>query len=176
MSRIKTPSKPNDITTKILVDLEKAMGMTPNIFKIMANSPIVLEGYLTFSATLSKGTLSAQDREQIALTVAGFNHCEYCASAHTALATKAGVSSEETKKNLHGTSDSPRTTALIKFVLAILKTKGNITNDELAALRTAKFTDEQVVEIVAIICVNIFTNYFNHVADTEIDFPKVSLG
>ena len=77
------------------------MGMTPNIFKIMANSPIVLEGYLTFSATLSKGTLSAQDREQIALTVAGFNHCEYCASAHTALATKAGVSSEETKKNLH---------------------------------------------------------------------------
>ncbi len=175
MSRITIPAQPSEKSTKILGDIEKSLGMTPNMFKLMSNSPSALEAYMGFSAALSKGALSAQDREQIALAVAGFDKCEYCAAAHTVLGQKAGVAAAEAVNNLRGKSENPRTAAMIKFCLAVLKTKGFVSDEELSTLRAAHFSDEQIVEIVATISLNMFTNYFNHVAGTDVDFPKVIL-
>ena len=53
---------------------------------------------------------------------------------------------------------------------------GQVTDQELEAVRSAGFSDEEIVEIIGNVAVNLFTNYFNHVADTEIDFPKVNTG
>ena len=141
----------------------------------MGHSPNVLEGYLGFNEALKKGSLSGAEREQIALAVAGFNQCEYCASAHTMLAQKEGVSQKETKQNLQGKSETPKIQHLIEFCLAILQTKGFVSDDAIKKIKKVGYSDEQVVEIIANVCTNIFTNYFNHVVETEIDFPKVSL-
>lgn len=175
MSHLPLEFTPSEKSTQILDEVKQAMGMVPNIHKLMGHSPNVLEGYVAFSAALKKGVLSDADREQIALAVAGFDRCEYCASAHTMLAQKAGISLEETKNNLKGISDSSRASSLIKFCLIILQTKGFVSDEEMHNIHNAGFSDEQIVEIVANVCANIFTNYFNHVAGTEIDFPKVSL-
>lgn len=175
MSNLTSNYTAHEKTTQVLDDVKNTIGMVPNIYKLMGHSPNVLGGFLGFTGALAKGALSAADREQIALVVAGFNRCQYCASAHTLLAQKAGVALEETKKNLKGQSDSPRTLSLIQFALSILETKGFVSEADFAAIKDAGFSDEQVVEIIANVCTNIFTNYFNHVAGTEVDFPKVNL-
>lgn len=175
MSNLTSNYTAQEKTTQILNSVKQAIGMVPNIYKLMGHSPNVLEGFLGFTGALAKGALSAVDREQIALVVAGFNRCQYCASAHTLLAQNAGVAAEETKKNLKGQSDLPRTLSLIQFALKVLETKGFVSEVDFTAIKDAGFSDEDVVEIIANVCTNIFTNYFNHVAGTEIDFPKVEL-
>lgn len=175
MSRLSANVDNNEKSSQILNDIQKSVGMVPNIFKILGNSSAVLSGYLAFSGALKQGILSDQEREQIALAVAGFNQCEYCASAHTFFANKVGVSEAEVKKNLKGHSDSPKIAALIKFCLATLQHKGVVSDAEMEHIRSAGFSDEGIVEIVGNIAVNIFTNYFNHVAETDLDFPKVNL-
>lgn len=175
MSRLSSNFSKNAQSAQLLNDLQKKLETVPNIFKIMGNSFAVLSGYLAFSNALKQGTLSEADREQIALAVAGFDHCEYCASAHTLFSKKLDISEVEARKNLKGDSDSPRTAALIKFCLSILQNKGSVTDHELEHIRSQDFSDEAIVEIVANVVINIFTNYFNHVAETDLDFPKVSL-
>lgn len=175
MARLSANTDNNEKSSQILKDIQKASGMVPNIFKILGNSSSVLSGYLAFSGALKQGILSEQEREQIALAVAGFDQCEYCASAHTFFAKKVGLSEAEAKKNLKGHSDAPKTAALIKFCLAILQHKGVVSDAEIEHIRSAGFDDEAIVEIVGHIGINLFTNYFNHVAETDLDFPKVSL-
>lgn len=175
MSRLPLEFSSHEKTTQILNEVNKKIGMVPNIYKLMGHSPNVLEGFLGFTDALAKGSLSSSDREQIALAVAGFNQCQYCASAHTLLAQKEGVSIDETRKNLKGLSSSSRITSLINFCLLILQSKGFVSEENMIAIRNAGFSDEQIVEIIANVCANVFTNYFNHVVDTEIDFPKVNL-
>lgn len=173
MSRFK--DKADQKTESSFALLNKKLGRVPNIYKAMAASPAVLEGHLAFSGALSKGVLTAAEKEHIALALAGFNHCEYCASAHTMLAAKAGIEKTEIANNLKSKSSSAKVESLIHFCLLVLEKKGNVSDLELQAIRAAGFSDEAIVEIIATICLNLFTNYFNNVAATEIDFPLVSL-
>jgi uncharacterized peroxidase-related enzyme len=175
VTRLTTEFTPTAEATKMLDGVKQAIGKVPNMYKLMSQATNVFEAYLNNTSLLSKGTLSAADREQIALVVAGYDRCTYCASAHTLLAQKQGVKSEEAKMNLKAQSTSPRTTALLKFCIAILQSKAKVSDDDLKALRTEGFNDVQIIEIVALVSASIFTNYFNNLADPEIDFPVVSL-
>ncbi len=140
----------------------------------MANSPAVLDAYTNFRNALNRAALPAALREQIALTVAGANGCDYCASAHTAIGSKLGVDTDELADNLRGTSHDTKTQAALAFANAIVERKGWVDDDELANARDAGYTEAELLEIVATVVFNIFTNYINHAAQTEIDFPFVS--
>lgn len=163
-------------TAELLAAVKRQMGGVPHILSTMARSPAALGGYLGFAGALSGGTLSAALREQIALAVAGVNHCDYCASAHTALGGNTGITGEELQQNLQGRSSSPEVQAALRFVTRVVATRGNVSDEDLATVRGAGFSDEAIVEMVAHTALNIFTNYFNHVAATEIDFPVVRTG
>lgn len=161
-------------SAKQLLDGVKAqLGGVPNLIATFAQSPKVLEGYLALNAALGQGALSARLREQIALTVAGVNNCDYCASAHTVLGRRAGIDAEELSRNLRGQSQDRATQAALNFVRAVVKRRGQMDDDDVEALRSVGFGDGEIVEIVAHIGLNLFTNYFNHIAATEIDFPAV---
>ena len=150
------------------------IGMIPNIYATFAQSPKVLDGYLAFSDALSKGALSAALREQIALATAGANGCDYCASAHTALGKGAGVADDELALNLTGVSNDPKVQAVLAFVRKVVKDRGFVADADVAGLKDAGFGDGEIVEIIANIAANLFTNYFNHIVGTAIDFPPVS--
>lgn len=158
----------------LLDAVEKQMGSVPNIFLTFAHSPAVLDGYLQFSGSLAKGRLSKKLREQIAVATAGNNQCDYCASAHTFLGKKVGVDEKELSRNLHGESDDPKTKAVLTFVAQVVSLRGQIKPSDLQPLREIGFSEEEIVEIIGHIGLNIFTNYFNHIAGTENDFPAVS--
>lgn len=140
----------------------------------MANSPAVLEAYLGFSGALAKGALSARLREQIALAVGESNNCQYCLAAHTALGRMAGLSDEQIADSRRGSSPDRKTEAALAFATKVVSERGLVDDDDVAQLRAAGFDDGDIAEIVANVSLNIFTNYLNHIAETEIDFPKAA--
>ncbi len=176
MSRIPpiTSEQADPKAAELLGNVKSSLGMVPNIFGTMANAPSLLEGYLGLSGALGASSLSGKLNEQIALVVAGANQCDYCASAHTALGGMAGVDADEMARNLSGQSDDPRTQLVLNFASEIVSAKGHVSDDRIAELRENGFSDREMLEIFGQVMANIFTNYFNHLAETEIDFPVVT--
>ena len=178
MSRI-DPVDPRNATgqAKELLDAVQAeLGSTPNLLRTLAQAPSVLNAYLSLSKTLSGGSLSKAAREQIALAIAGENHCDYCASAHTLLGRSAGVGEDELSANLKGVSGDARTQILLSFAKTVVAKRGFVSDHELSDARAAGISDAEIVEVVGEVALNVLTNYLNHVAQTEVDFPYVSAG
>ena len=159
----------------LLAAVQKALGATPNLMRTMANAPAVLDGYLAFSSALRGGGLGPEAREAVALALAGANGCGYCASAHTFLAGKAGVARDELARNLAGGSADPRTAAILALARRVVATRGQVADADIAAARTAGLDDAAIVETVALVALNVLTNYLNNLAQTAIDFPAVEL-
>jgi uncharacterized peroxidase-related enzyme len=161
------------LSQPLLEGAQKKLGMVPNLFKTLAHSPAALQYYMSSVQALSGGVLPAALREQLALVIAGQNECDYCASAHTLMGKGAGLAAGELADNLRGRSGNAKTQAALEFAASIVKNRGRITDAQLEAVRSAGYGDAEVVEIVAHVGMNIFSNYFNHIAGTVIDFPLV---
>jgi len=169
------PGQATGKVAELLMQVKKGLGVVPNIFKSFAVSPTVLEAYLKFSGSLSAGALDNRLKESIAVAVAGFNGCEYCASAHTFIGRSKGVTDEELMVNLNGESLDRKTQTALNFVNELLSHRGKVNCGTLQELESAGFSDEEVIEIIAHVGMNIFTNYFNETFKTENDFPPVKL-
>jgi uncharacterized peroxidase-related enzyme len=149
--------------------------MLLNIFRGMANSPAVLDGYLKFSGALKKGKLDARTREVIALVVGQTNRCDYCLAAHTMLGKGAGLDDNAVRDARMGRSADKRTNAAVMLAKLLLDKKGNVSQADLESAREAGLNDGEIAEVVANVALNIFTNYFNHLNQTEVDLPKVAV-
>ena len=163
-------------TQELLDAVKKKLGGTPNLLTTMAQSPAVLGSYLAFSDALSGASLSGKVREQIAMAVAGANGCEYCASAHTAIGKGLGVDGDELARNLDGEASDAKVGAALTFARTIVAKRGFVSDADVKGVRDAGYTEGEVTEIIAAVALNLFTNYFNHVAQTEVDFPRVEVG
>ncbi len=175
MSRIAIPATIDaapEASRPLLEQVTKQLGSAPNLFRLAANSPAALEGYLGLFGALGKGRLPAATRERIALAIAEFNGCGYCLSAHTYLgANLAKLSPEEIAANRRGGSTDARADAAVRFAVKVAESRGHVADDDLRAVRNAGYDDGQVIEIVQHVALNIWTNYLNEVARTDIDFP-----
>lgn len=175
MSRILTPANIEAAPVAAQAQLEavnQQLGVVPNLFRLIANSPSALEGYLEMSGALAKGSLPAQTRERIALAVAQVNGCDYCLSAHTYLGKNlAKLSDAEIAANRHGGSLDPKAEAAVRFAVKVVRERGHVSDADVQAVRMADYDDAQIVEIVQHVALNTWTNYINEVAKTEIDFP-----
>ncbi|GJM02608.1 MAG: alkyl hydroperoxide reductase AhpD [Rhodomicrobium sp.] len=177
MSRIPTPASINEAPTAsqpILEAVNKQLGSVPNIFRMVSNSPAALEGYASLNGALGKGKLDPQTRERIALAVAEVNGCNYCLSAHTYLGKNlAKLDDVEIAANRGGTSTDPKAVAAVRFAITVLNERGHINNEDLNEVRAAGYSNEEIIEIVQHVALNVWTNFINEVAQTEIDFPVV---
>lgn len=177
MPRI-SPIQTQDATGKaldLLNAVQAKIGMTPNLMKTLAHSPAALEGYLSFSGALGTGKLNAQLREQIAIAVAQANSCEYCLSAHSAIGKTNGLPLEALDLARAAHSTDAKRDAALQFAQKLVLQRGQSSDDDLAMVRAAGFSDGEIAEIVAHVGLNIFTNYFNNTAQTDVDFPRVAL-
>jgi len=179
MSRIPTPTTLHDApaaSRPLLQAVEKQLGVVPNLFRMVANSPAALEGYLNLSGALAKGKLAAPTRERVALAVAEVNRCGYCLSAHAYLAKNlAGLDDAEIAANRTGRSQDAKADAAVRFAVDVTRERGAVGDADLAAVRAAGYGDDEIIEIVLHVALNTWTNYINLVAQTEIDFPVVSV-
>ena len=158
-----------------LDQIKGAFGVVPNMFKAVANSPAALSSMWGAFAALGGGTLGARLGEEIAVAIANANACEYCLAAHTALGRKAGATSDEMAAAQGGVSADPRTQAALTFALKVVRNRAAVSADDVAALKAAGFDDEGVVEIIAHVALNLFTNYVNVALDVPVDFPSIAL-
>ena len=174
MSRLTqiAPDTATGKTKELLEAVKSKLGLVPNMVRAMANSPAALNAYVQFSGALAGGSLSARNREQIALAVGQVNECNYCLSAHSVLGKMAGLTPDQIRDSRQGTAADGKTDALLHFARKLVETRGQVSDGDVNAVRQAGFTDGEIAEAVANVALNIFTNYFNHVADTDIDFPK----
>lgn len=178
MSRIPIPTTIEaapPASQPLLQAVKKQLGVAPNLFRLVSNSPAALEGYLGLMGALNKGTLPAPTRERIALAVAEINGCSYCLSAHTYLGkTLAKLDEAEIIANRGGASNDPKADAAVRFAAKVTRERGHTSEDDLRAVKAAGYDDAQVIEIVLHVALNTWTNYINEVAKTDIDFPVVS--
>ena len=159
-----------------LAAVKKQLGSVPNMFRTIAHSPAVLEGYLSLNGALAKGTLDAPTRERIALAVAEFNGCNYCLAAHTYLGKNvAKLSDVEIEANRRGRSSDPKSDAAVVFPVKVVSARGQVSDADLSAVRAAGFTDANVIEIISYVALNTLTNYVNEVAGTVVDFPAATM-
>ena len=159
----------------LLAQIQAAFGATPNMFRAVANSPAALQQMWAGFGALGGGTLPAKLGEQVAVAIANRNACEYCLAAHTALGRKAGASAEDMAEAQAGRSSDPQTAAALAFALKVVERRAAVDATDVQALRNAGFDDEGIVELIAHIALNLFTNYVNVALDVPVDFPKVAL-
>ena len=159
----------------VLDQIHGAFGATPNMFRAVANSPAALQSMWAAFGALGGGVIGAALGEQIAVAVANRNACDYCLAAHTALGRKAGVSGDALAAAQSGESADPRTAAVLRFALKLVNERGQVDATDVQALRDHGWSDEHIVEIVAHVALNLFTNYVNVALAVPVDFPGVKL-
>jgi uncharacterized peroxidase-related enzyme len=158
-----------------LDEIHSAFGTVPTMFRAVANSPAALDSMWSSFGAFGGGSLGPALSEQIAVAVANKNSCEYCLAAHTALGQKAGLSAEDLTAAQAGRSNDTKTEALLRFAVSLVEARGHIDAREVQALRELGWSDEHVVETVAQVALNLFTNYLNVALRVPVDFPRVNL-
>ncbi len=157
-----------------LAAVKKQLGVAPNMFRTIAHSPAALEGYLGLNGALAKGSLDAATRERIALAVAEINGCNYCLAAHTYLGKNvAKLSDSEIDANRRGRSSDAKADAAVAFAAKVVATRGQVSDADISGVRSAGFTEADIIEIIAHVALNTLTNYVNKIAGTDVDFPEV---
>ncbi len=177
MSRIAIPTVERSpaASQPLLAAVNQQLGVVPNLMKMVGNSPAALEGYLSLNGAVAKGVLDLGMRERIALAIAEYNGCEYCLAAHTYLGKNlAKLDDAELELARDAKSANARVAAGLRFAQQVAAERGHVTDSELARVREAGYDDAAIVEIVANVALNVLTNYFNNVAATDLDFPRVA--
>jgi uncharacterized peroxidase-related enzyme len=174
-----TPIKANQATKDIQQVLEAshvAFEEVPNFLKVLANSVAALKAYVESEEALLDGQLTPRFREQIALAVAEINASNYCLAAHSIAGKGAGLTDEEIRLARNAAASDPKADALLRFTQSVVLQRGKISDEDFCAVGRAGFSKAELVEILANIALNIFTNYLNIVAKTEIDLPQIPTG
>ena len=144
---------------------------TINIFKAMANSSAVLNMFAGIAGALKEASIPAEISERIAVRLAIINNCEYCLAAHSYAASKVLPHEEVLAARVGKSADAKAQTALL-FAESVMKNAGHVSDEEFQSMREAGFTDGEILEVVAIVSLNFFTNAINGVSQTKVDFPK----
>jgi uncharacterized peroxidase-related enzyme len=157
----------------ILENYVKVLGVVPNFFALISQSPDALKAIAEMHATLGK-SIGHQTRERIHVMTAEVNGCDYCLSAHTYLAGKLnGLTAEDMELNRTGHSTDPKADAALQFAYKVAKGRGHIADADFEAVRAAGFSDAQIIDLVAETAFSFITNLFNNTFKTDIDasFP-----
>jgi len=169
-----TPRIRSDVdpaTATVLDQIQAKLGSVPNMFLTLAHSPVALNAYVKLADVAGTGKLSAKQREQIALTVGEGNQCSYCVAAHGAIGKMVGLNPSEISQARIASSADAKTQAALTLAAEIVERRGHISAAEIASFKAAGFADADVLEVLVNVVLNIFTNYTNHIAATELDFP-----
>jgi uncharacterized peroxidase-related enzyme len=152
--------------------VQKKLGVLPNMFRTFAHAPVALDAYLALSDLAGKSRLDARLRERIALAVGQANGCDYCVAAHVAIGGMLGLTPAQVAQARHAQAESARDAAVLALARRIVDTRGHVPTAELDAFKAAGFDDAAILEVLLVVVLNTYTNYTNHLARTDLDFPQ----
>lgn len=164
-------SAPED-TRRIFAKVKQDIGMIPNLYRGLGNSPAALGAYLAGQEALENASLTPAERETVALAVSQINGCNYCLAAHTAIGKMAGLNEDDIVDIRRFAPEDGRQRVLVGFVKKFIESRGWVDDDDVDRLRDAGFTDGEIAEIPAVVAFTFLSNWFNHLNETEVDFPE----
>jgi len=176
MSHIPTPSVEDApvLSRPLLALVGERFGVIPNFYRLVSNSPAALQAVLHFQSALHGGALDGLIAERIALTVAEVNGCDYCLSAQAYRTRKAGLLDDiEITANRNGASNDIIVDAALRFARKLARERGHVTELDIEDVKRAGYSDAEIVEIIAHVALNVFTNFVNEALKTDLDFPKI---
>lgn len=165
------PAAANGRTKELYDAITRAIGGVPNIYQGVGNSAPALGAVLGIAEALKQGQLTPAETEAIKLVVSEAYGCTYCLAAHTLLGKKAGLAEADTIGIRRGRIAQPKLAALAQFVRAAIQPLARISDGDLAAVRAAGYNDAQITEALMVVAQTVFTNLFNRVHQTPLDFP-----
>ena len=151
--------------------IQKKMGRVYNMFRNMANSPETLNAFLQLNEMCDRTSLPKNLRAEIALVVAQTNNCNYCLSAHSQIAKLFGINDQDILWARKGQSQDNKWQAILRFAKAVVEKHASVSDQQVQELKNSGVSDKELCEIMLVINLNMFTNYFNKVTNTENDFP-----
>jgi AhpD family alkylhydroperoxidase len=155
-----------------LAKAKSAFGMVPNLLGIFAESPALLEGYMTLAGIFAKTSFTPIEQQTILLTVSFENSCGYCMAAHSSIASGQGMLSAVLAALRKGVPPpDARLEALVQFTRTVVRERGWAGERDLDSFLQAGFTKAQVLEVVLGVGLKTLSNYANHVAHTPVDAP-----
>jgi uncharacterized peroxidase-related enzyme len=169
MTRIRPVEHESLAHNALLADVSGELGFIPVLMRLLAHSPAALGGFLALRDAVKRGALPAPLRERIAIAVATVNECDCCLANHTLFARGTGLAESELHAAAKGDSDEPQAAAALAFARDLVWTRGHVGDAALEALREVGFDEAAIVEIVAVVAVNIFANLVNNVARSAPD-------
>jgi uncharacterized peroxidase-related enzyme len=176
MTRIPAPT-PEQVPADSKPTLDtftKNIGFTPNMLATFSLSPIAFNAWATLFSSLSKA-LDVKTRDSIGLAVSEVNGCNYCLTVHSFTAERmAKLPGNEIILARKGHAADPKRDAAVQFARKVIETRGNVSDADLKAVRDARYTDANVMEIIALVASYSLTNFLNNVFDPEKDFPAVA--
>ena len=177
MSRVQIvdPRHASGPAKELLDAVQAQLGATPNFIRVLAIAPQALQGFLGLYASLGRFSIDKATQERIALAVAEANACQYCVSAHTAIGRHAGLTNAEMLLNRRGNSADAKAGATVAFARDLAQNVGDVDDEAFARTRAAGLSDAEIVEIIAIVALNVFTNLIGKATRVEIDFPEIAL-
>lgn len=173
MARINLETTNCKAATKALNESKEVFGGISNFQKILSNSPNALSGVSRLFQEMYSGTLAPEIRTKVALAVSQSNSCQYCVAAHTDSGLKIGLNDQEINSAKNGKDKNFKTEQAIKFALAILEHQGELTDDEVSAVKDAGFSEAEIVELIVLVGLFSLGNYVGKVSQIDLDIPQV---
>jgi alkylhydroperoxidase family enzyme len=156
----------------LLEQSQKANGMIPGLHGVLAGAPGLLESYQTLHKLFTESSFNAEELTVVWQTINVEHECHYCVPAHTAIANSMKVDTAITDALRNGTAlPTNKLQALHEFTLAMLRSRGQITQEELQAFYAAGYEERQVLEVILGLSQKVISNYTNHIANTPVDAP-----
>lgn len=167
------PDTASGKTRELLGAVKQRLNAIPNMIRLMANSPAILGAYLKFNEAFDETRLTPKLRGLMTAAVSELNGCEYTLAVAMALGRREGLTEDELNAARRIEANDPKTLAALRFAARAVRERGRVPSVEVEGLRSAGFSDEEIVEMIGVVALNIFRNYFNLIAGTEVDFPRV---
>lgn len=159
-----------DKSQPLMKGAQSAFGFVPNLLATMAESPAMLEAYMTLSGIFDKSDLSPTERQIILMTNNRLNGCTYCMAAHTVIAANSGVPADVIASLRDGSEiKDTKLEALRQFAAVINETRGWPSQADVDAFLAAGYTRQTVLEVILGTGLKVLSNYTNHVAETPVD-------
>jgi uncharacterized peroxidase-related enzyme len=164
------PDNASGKTKDLFNAIHSKFGIISNMMRTMGNTPVLLEGFMSFYGSLSTGSLDAKTNELIALTISEAHGCSYCLASHKFIgANYFKLDADTMDAARQGKAKDKKVDAILKFALALVNKRGGVNDSDVATLKSAGISDGEIGEIIGQVALNTLTNYFNIAAGTDID-------
>jgi alkylhydroperoxidase family enzyme len=152
--------------------LRQTFGLVPNLAATMAESPTLVNGFVSAFGNFHGGSFTGAEKQTLLLTNAVANRCEWAVAFHSTMALKEGVPGLDVQAIREGrTPREARLAALVAFDRALIEKRGHVGEDEIAAVREAGFGADQALEVIAGLALSLMANYAGNVTRPPLEEP-----